>query len=170
MLHFSSFIFQITQILKSHLVTRSTFVSTYAADTLPEKPRLLKPSSYIVNLSPLGSTGSHWVCFFFPPTGLAEYFDTFALDVPYYFRDFIGPSFKQNNNILQNPFTTTCGQHVIFFIWLRCQGMSMEQILNLYSKDHLLLNDVAVNHILNQNFGLQLEIINEQFLNDKISL
>lgn len=151
-------------------MTRGTFVNTYAADTIPKEPRSLKPASYIANLSPLHSTGTHWVCFFFPITGLTEYFDTFGLDIPFHFLDFVGLSYKQNHNILQNPFATTCGQHVIFYILMRCHGMSMEQILNIYSKENLLVNDVCVNQILNQNFGVQLPIINEQFIGEKLSL
>ena len=157
-------LFQITQALKSHLATRSTFINTFAADTLPRYPRLQKPASYIVNLSTSKSKGSHWVCFFFPVHGLPEYFDTFALDVPFYFKDFIGQTYKLSNNIVQSPLTTTCGQHVIFYILLRCLGMSMEQILTLYNQKDLLSNDIAVNNIINKTFGLKLPIINKQFL------
>jgi hypothetical protein len=145
-------------------------VNTYAADTLPVNPRLQRPASYVTNLSPLNSPGTHWVCFFFPLNGLPEYFDTFALDVPLAFREFMGTSYKHNNNIIQNPFSTACGQHVIYYIWQRCKNIPMEQILNLYSKNDLLLNDVVVNHILNINFGLQLNIINKEFINEQIML
>ena len=145
-------------------------MNTYAADTLPDKPRLHRPAAYIANLSPLSSPGTHWVCFFFPVTGIPEYFDTFSLDIPSPFCDFIGQPYKQNTKIIQSPLNTTCGQHVIYYIYQRCRNISMEKILDKYSITDLHLNDVLVNQIVNQNFGLQLPLVNEEFINEQLLL
>ena len=145
-------------------------MNTHAADTLPERPRIQRPAAYIVNLSPLSSPGTHWVCFFFPVTGLPEYFDTFSFDIPSYFWNFIGQRYKHNTKIVQYPLNTTCGQHVIYYIYQRCKNISMEAILDGYNSTDLFLNDVLVNQIVNQNFGLCLSLVNEKFINEQITV
>jgi hypothetical protein len=156
---------QITRILKSHHLTKNTFVNTYAANTLPYEPGSYRPSAYVVNLSPLQTVGSHWICMYFPVIGDPEYFDTFASEIPAHFRQFMGPFIIKNNVSVQHPFSTACGQHVIFYIWQRCRNKSITQIMDLYSNSNLLLNDVMVTLIVNKNFGLNLQIIDDEFIN-----
>lgn len=139
-------------------------MNTYSLDTLPEKPYYYRPIAYIANLSSLDSKGTHWICLFFPINDVPEYFDTFHLDVPIPFQQFMGKKYKRNINIIQHPFSTSCGQHVIYYIWQRCRNKSMEDIMKLYSPKNLLLNDELVNRIVNKNFGLNLSIIDETYL------
>ena len=164
------FIFQITHTLTSHPRTKNVFVSTHAADSLPLGPRVDKPCAYIANTANWDQQGEHWVCFFFPKKGLPEYFDSFALDIPRHFANFLGSHFKQNHHIVQHPFSTACGQHVIYYIWQRCRGLCMEQILSLYTKNDYLINDVFVNQMIQQAFGVNLNVIDTRFINEQLNL
>jgi len=156
--------FQITQTLHSHPRTRNVFENTYAANTLPDKPVASRPVAYVVNLSPLEKIGSHWICMYFPKVGLPEYFDTFVSEVPSHFEKFMGEEYKRNLGIVQHPLTTSCGQHVIFYIFQRCNNKTMEQILAEYSDRNLLTNDVNVTLMVNKNFRLDLKLIDFEFL------
>lgn len=158
--------------MASHHITKNVFVNTYSADSLPPGPRLDKPCAYVANTANWNEHGEHWVCFFFPKKGLPEYFDSFGLDVPLSFREFLGSNylFKKNNSMIQSPFTSTCGQHVIYYIWQRCRGMTMEQILKLYCDSDFLLNDVVVNALVKQNFALNVEVIDIKFIETQLSM
>ena len=147
-------------------------MNTYSADSLPSGPRLDRPCAYVANTADWNERGEHWVCFFFPKKGQPEYFDSFASEVPLKFRQFLGTKhlFKKNNVLVQHPMTSTCGQHVLYYIWQRCRGMTMEQILKLYSDSDYLLNDVMVNQIVKQNFALNVKVIDIQFINAQMSL
>lgn len=101
---------------------------------------------------------------YFPISGYPEYFDTFVTEVPLIFEQFMGPIYVKNNNTIQHPVTTVCGQHVIFYILQRCRDKTMGQILKCYSTEKLLLNDIMVNKIVNMNFQSNLQIMNTDFL------
>ena len=76
----------------------------------------------------------------------------------------MGGVYKRNLNIIQHPLTTTCGQHVIFYIFQRCKNETMEQIMSCYNERNILLNDVEITRMVNKNFQLDLKIIDIGFL------
>ena len=161
---FSIYIFQLTKILKSHPVTRNVFVNVHASDTLPPTPRTIKPCAYISNTAPWRETGEHWVCFFFAKNSLPEYFDSFALDILPNFSKFLGEKYLTNTNIIQSIWSTSCGQHVIDYIYKRRAGYSMCDIVSVFDESNLLNNDLKVNQSVESNFGVDLKIYDKKFV------
>ncbi len=159
---------QIHALLKSHLETKNVFVSVYAADNLPRLPRDNRPCAYIANTAPINNAGEHWVCFFFPKNDPPEYFD--SLGFPPLINDFFHFLETDQNKIIfndcpiQNPFSTTCGQHVIHYILKKCRHMSMKDIISPFCNHDFRINDAIINSYVEKNFNTKLNIFDKQFI------
>lgn len=155
---------QINRILKQNIITRGVFVSVHAADTLPPRARSKKPCAYVCNLDYIAESGSHWVCMYFPSSSPVEYFDSYGFPPKKEFEDFMGQNFVRSRKFIQQASSTVCGQYVISYIFLRCSGYSMLEIVNLFSEKHLLVNDLFVNAILKTHFASNFVIYDTNFL------
>ncbi len=108
---------------------------------LPAKIRR-KPRLYVVNTDPSWRSGTHWVAFYFPLRGPAEYFDSAGRGPERYngrFRNILianGPSYVYNTDRLQGEMSTKCGAYCLFYAMWRCRGLSMEDILNKLTRDY----------------------------------
>ena len=90
------------------------------------------PSAYVFNLDPSYKPGSHWVAVYIDRNGLPEYFDSFAHPPPREIKDFLytcAESWNYNHVPIQELYSTTCGQFVVFYIYQRCSGLTLESIL-----------------------------------------
>ena len=58
-----------------------------SADRLP-KSRIQRPKTLVLNTDPSNRPGEHWVCFYFPEIGPAEFFDSLGHSPEYYHRNF----------------------------------------------------------------------------------
>lgn len=160
---------QIFHLLKRHPQTRGVFVGVYAVDDLPRKPRYRKPCAYIANTDPKSEPGTHWVAFYFGKIGV-DYFDSSGRYPLPEFQHFMGTwNYKRNAHQIQSLMTSTCGQHCIFYIWKRSQGLEMEDIVSKFDKHNLLKNDVFVTESVESQFGTNLEVIDVRFLSGQIS-
>jgi hypothetical protein len=160
---------KITELLSTHPKTSKMFKGVYAADTLPTPPKKIKtPHAYVANTDPSFKPGSHWVCFFFDTHGAAEYMDSYGIAPNKVFECFLGNPYKYNKEFLQFPFSTACGQYVIFYLLHRCQGESMESILSKFSLDDKISNDKMVNRSVEHNFHVDLDIFDTNYINKQI--
>ena len=159
---------EITHILKSHPYTRNVFMSTHAADTLPTVPEK-RPLAYVANTHKRNQPGEHWVCFYFPVSGPREYFDSYGFEPTTSFAKFLGREYWYNKRFLQYPLSSSCGQYVIFFIFMRALGHSMETILKLFNERDLLANDLLINTIVEHNFNVDLDIFDSDFIGKQIA-
>ncbi len=97
---------------------------------------------YVVNTDPSWLSGTHWVAFYFPLRGPAEYFDPAGHTPERYNRRFSnillvnGLSYVYNTDRLQSQLSTMCGAYCLFYGMWRCRGLSMGDILNELSSDH----------------------------------
>jgi hypothetical protein len=122
------------------------------ADFLPGI--ISKPSAYIVNSDTHHLPGRHWLVFYFPESGPAEFFDSTGHRPEFYherFRTVLranGPGYSLSNRILQSNGTRTCGLFALFYLWSRCRGYSMTCIVQgLFSTD-VWVNERVVGHFL----------------------
>ena len=156
---------QIQRLLKNHKETRDIFQGVYAKDTLPPHPISTKPSAYICNTDPISKSGMHWVCFYFPPSGKAEYFDSYGFPPHKIFRKFLGGKRKYTYNkcFIQHPMTTTCGQYCMYYILRRSQGESKQEILKFFcdknsTKISYINNDLLVVKTIEKEFHFKSKI------------
>ena len=127
---------EIKSYMKNDRIIRKQLGDVCAADELPIHIRY-RPRIYIVNTDKRHQPGQHWVVFYFPKRGPAEFFDSNGYPPDYYHRRFKrvlvinGRSYKHNGVKLQEPGTITCGQFCLFYAYHRCRGYSMNQIVNV---------------------------------------
>ena len=60
--------------------------------------------------------------------GRPEYFDSFGRPPPREIKDFLytcAESWKYNHVPIQELYSTTCGQFVVFYIYQRCSGLTL---------------------------------------------
>jgi hypothetical protein len=164
----------INYLLTEHPNTSSIYEGVYAADTfayIAQTPVFIacykRPCAFVVNTDPLVKPGQHWVGFFYPRIGPVEYFDSYGLP-PLFVSDFkkiideVGCYY--NPKLIQHPFTTVCGQHVLHFIIKRCKGYMMSEIIDCFDENDPLNNDRKVNDFFRKEFKIALPLVNENFL------
>ena len=133
---------QLMIVLQQHDSTRHGKV--YPADKVPLRV-LNRPQLYIVNTEPNGCPGKHWVAFYFPDQGPAEYFD--SVGKPPRTKRFElslknnGPSYIYNRQRIQGWYSNTCGLYCLYYVMQRSRGMSMDAILDQFDWFDLDAND-----------------------------
>ena len=64
-------------------------------------------------------------------------------------------SWKHNQSAVQEFYSTTCGQFVVFYIYQRCSGLTLESIIRKYFNPHAKLrNDVLVRDFVKMHYKL----------------
>ena len=163
---------EIDRILTTNVETIKHFVGVYASDTLPTRPCSHRPCSYICNLDPADRPGSHWIAFYFPQHGPAEYFDSYGLDISSVFYDFIGinTTYIFNTCFLQHPLSAVCGQYCVYYIWQR--GLStharMNTVLSIFHSYDQYCNDSLVNALVEEKFNVDLNVYDLAWQNKQL--
>lgn len=159
----------IKYILNSHPLTHEKFLGVFSSDTIPLKP-FKRPSGCVVNLDKSHDVGSHWIATYFPETGPSEYYCSYGL-APHIKRilSCLGTPYKYNSTQIQGLLSTVCGQHCLFFIYCRCVNYEMEEILEHFGNYDLKYNDYIVNEYIDQTFGVQLPVRDNQYLYSQIT-
>ena len=126
------------------------------------------PSSFVINLDPSYKPGSHWVAVYFDINGVGEYFDSFVHYPPYKVDCFLHSHAKgwQYNHIqVQEFYTTTCGQFVVFYIYQKSRGLTLEVILHKYFSTHnKLKNDLLVRDFVKLHYHHDAKVIDSNFI------
>lgn len=161
--------YQISSLLRRHPHTRRIFKGVFSADNVPVTA-IDEPTAYVVNLDDSDEPGSHWTGVYASPLdAFPEFFDSYGFvnHLPRLDR-FLGDVYIHNNRELQSIFSSSCGQHVIFFILCKAHNKCMSEIIQAYPGPPL-ANDIFVNKIVEAAFGTDLDIINASFLHKQIS-
>ena len=150
--------FTINKILLSSKVTKDSFIGVFSSNTLPS---YAQTGYYVVNLDMSQQLSSHWITIKISKGKCKnEYFDSYGLGPPtVYFKKFMKYNYIYNSKRLQHSLSTTCAQRCIYYIWRKCQQLSLRNILkHFYSKDFL-INDHVLNLVLNNNFKINRNVI-----------
>ena len=127
------------------------FKGVYARNRLPHN--LDTPCSLICNTDPDTEQGQHWIAVYIDKERHGEYYDPYGLP-PFHF-DFVDFLNRQCNTWSHNPIrvqhlnSLVCGQHCIYYLVHRENGMRMNQItenlrIDLYTST-LLVDDFVRN-------------------------
>ena len=144
----------IKDILAKDTISRAWFGGVHPADWIIDK----KPSfdMFIINTEQVGLPGEHWVLFYVPPKGSAEFFDSAGNPPKHYklyFEEYlfsVGRRYLYNPRALQGILSNTCGLYCILFIVLRSRGYTFDEIMGLFSNNSY-QNDEFVGQFV-QNF------------------
>lgn len=131
---------------------RSHFKGVFASDMLPQVERTDSPRSYIINLDPQDKPGSHWVCMYFPQSGLPEYMDSYGATPLPHFDTFLTHHYRCNKNMIQSPFSAVCGQYCLYYLLQRSQLSSMDKVLAPFELNSFFNNDIIVNTYVSKHF------------------
>ena len=124
------------------------FIGCVAADMVTPKN-----GYYIVNVGKKNTEGSHWVCMYFNET-CSEAFDPAGIAPSIYHESWDrmllshGGKYKYNSKPVQAPLTSTCGQFVLYYLFHRYNGQSMESIVHSLENGMLKGNEEKVTKFL----------------------
>ena len=143
--------------MTGHRVAGKYFGGVVACDELPERiPSNDRAVAFIVNTDPKALPGQHWLAVFITEKRSGEFFDSYGNPPDY--RHFPKSIYKflQRNCVkitynarpVQDMFSTTCGQHCLFFLLHRCRGHSFTDVICSMYTDDLRKNDVLVSRFV----------------------
>ena len=140
----------------------------FSSDTLPS---YAQTGYYVVNLDMSQQPGSHWIAIKISKSKCKnEYFDSYGLGpLTVCFKRFMKYNYIYNFKRLQHSLSTTCAQWCIYYIWRKCQGWSLRNILKpFYSKDFL-INDHVLILVVNNNFKINRKVTDKEFVKIQIA-
>ena len=147
------------------------FKGVFSSDCLPRQ-RLKLPAALISNLDPKSKEGSHWVAFYLSPNGRGEYFDSYGHPpLLESYKDFLQincQSWVCNQRMLQNPATSSCGQHCLYYLCLRARGVPVEKMYGTIYGSDLLQNDTNAVDFVNTYFNMDTEVFDVDFVVNQI--
>ena len=126
---------QLHWIFSGDKFTKLSFKGVYTIDEMNLIKTIPYPSSFVINLDPSYKPGSHWVAVYFDRNCVGEYFDSFARHPPHEVDRFLCSHAKRmaiQSIQVQEFYTTTCGQFVVFYIYQKSRGLTSEVILRKY--------------------------------------
>ena len=128
-------------------------VGVYAADRLPRSYN--KPAAFIANTDNHDGAGVHWVAFYIPAKGRAEYFDSYGLDTfiegHLEFQSLSRKTWLVNKKLLQGLQSKVCGQYCLAYLISRMRGYSMKSFQSLFTSD-VTKNDRLVRTIIKKHY------------------
>ena len=148
----------ITRLMNRDEKTKRIFRGCYPRDMLPKIHNSDYESQiFVVNTDSSEGLGEHWLLICCGKNHQHEYFDSFGLNVrtrdveKFLLYKTKHKSWIFNPYCLQNPFSVSCGHHVLYFSYFKARGYSFNWILNTYSSD-LEENDFMVTDFVRTHF------------------
>ena len=156
------------RLLKKDPLTRKYFRGVFSRDNLPANRA---EGLYIVNEQPSHLPGSHWVaCHITAKRERNVYFDSYGRKpVLKEIKRFVGSRCIHNDKRVQHMYSTSCGQWCMYFIWRRCQGWTLANIVGPFNVKKPLINDYAMNFLIEKRFKTDQEVLDREFLIGQIS-
>ena len=130
-------------ILSGDKFTKQFFRGVYAIDEMNLIKTVSYLSSFVINLDPSYKPGSHWVAVYFDKNGVGEFFDSFAGYPPHKIVHFLrshAKGWQYNRMQVQEFYITMCGQFVVFYIYQKSLGLTLEVILRKYFSTQTLIS------------------------------
>ena len=124
---------QIDKILNRNPLTKKYYKGCVPSDRIPYTYKYGFPYCLCVNTDPSYKDGQHWVAFFIISPTKVEYYDSLgewppiSRPIKNFIRKF--SQVEYNDGIIQNPLSSTCGLHAIYFLLQRCRGRSFIAII-----------------------------------------
>jgi hypothetical protein len=108
------------------------FLGVYPRDMIP--PPTVYPSCLIANTDTSNEPGMHWVAIVYASPNRTEFYDSFALP-PYLHNIDLLPTYT-NPKRVQSLYSVQCGEHCLYYLYLRSLGYSIYDVVNRFSNDY----------------------------------
>lgn len=163
--------------LKTHPLTKECIERVCAIDELPNKSDLKYNRNgivfIVVNLDPSYLPGSHWVALRLAASKkiITEYFDSYGRDPNEAIQSYLGVNYIAQSKQLQSATSTICGQWCMYYIWFRCRGYTLTEIVAQFKNLKAKENDKIVNECVNKEFtGVNEPILDVDFWTSQTSM
>lgn len=144
----------IHNILSKNPVTSFNFKGVYSVDTIPS---LGENQAIIVNTDESTKPGSHWLAFHMDGRKKLEFFDSYGNSPDFYglnvYDLFDISDVCWNCVTFQSLTSNVCGAYCIYYIYKRCQKMSMVSILKKLNVTEK--NDFRMYQFVKKKFGVR---------------
>ncbi len=133
--------------LQKHPVTRYQRIPILAMDELP----LVKPRPFfcIVNTDTSVGDGIHWIALHFPLHSTDELFDSLNRKPrDYKMHMYLEHDAWTSSYVIQSQTSILCGAFCIYYVIKRSLGYTADEIVSLFHRRNLELNDGIVEHFL----------------------
>ena len=117
---------EITKILQSISHVVPYILGVIPQEELPSFPHT-QTGLLVIN------TRNHWVTIYIPSNGPLEFFDSLGNEPPPIIKEYIGNYYVYNGKEIQSNNSTTCGAYCVLYGCLRLAGISMNDIIDLFS-------------------------------------
>lgn len=144
--------------LQMDCCTKHRVGGVFAIDLLPTNPIPNLPKIFIANTDPHDLPGQHWIGLYIPLDGPAEFFDSLGHHPSFYdtlFEKFLythSNEYIYNITPLQSKYSDTCGHFCLFYSIHRCRGVSLQNIVQMFSKNGD-TNDKIVREFVKDHLG-----------------
>ena len=147
---------QLWNALTLNTVINNNFDGIFSIDTLKEIKE--KPTLIVRNKDPSDKAGEHWVLFFFHDNTV-DFYDSLAHEITYYGSEFIYFIKRFANNLrytvrrTQPIKTDLCGHYCLYYVFKKCEGYSMEDIIVNFHNVHYynVVVDVRCSYAIKSN-------------------
>ncbi len=135
---------QLMDAVSQDFIMKDIFIGVFPRDLVPSHRGA---ASLIANTDKSDESGTHWVAMYKDKTS-CDYFDSYG-NVPFE-NKFLRENFSCNKNVLQSPYSDVCGHYCLYFLYYRCRGYSLNEIVQ-----NLKINgDDIVKDFVDQNYGI----------------
>lgn len=121
------------------------FWDVFGADEIPcGAPSY--PKCAIANTDPIRRPGQHWVAVYWDAPEQGEFFDSYAMTPSTYYQggwQCFDPM-EKNPYPIQQWSSDVCGDYCLYYLYHRCRGKSLREIVKPFSPTDLQYNDMAV--------------------------
>ena len=126
-----------------------------------------------MNTDPASKPGSHWVAVYIDSNKRGEYFDSYGrrpgIPALVQLLNKNCRSWEYNQQPVQGLFSSVCGHYCVYFLLQRVlTDIPMSEILQIFDSECLEENDQLITDWLNENFDLDTETYNIEFLLNQV--
>ena len=134
---------ELWDILENNAITRLNFAGVYPKDLIKISDSL--PYFIICNTDTSKNEGLHWICFYHDENNIMEYFDSLGKKMEYYgnafkqlFYNSGATTLKQSSVQLQSSNSKLCGEYCLYFLYSKCMGNTMNNIVHNFPCENTL--------------------------------
>lgn len=149
---------QLRRVLSRDAYTRKYFLDVFPSDHLPSEIQRY-PACFVANDDASTDPGSHWVAFYVSGPNEVEFFDSYGNEPSFYAKtlsDFASrfSILTYNPLTLQSNISAVCGQYCIYYLYSRCRGRSLGDILSSFVTNNV-CNDFKVYDFVMKRFSVR---------------
>lgn len=142
--------------------THQQYGNVLAVDNLPRDKVPPHQNAFILNTDYQTGPGEHWVAVYFAPySRVAEFFDPLGRSVKDYDPRLMAFLRRNKEYTLENApqrcqsvYGEACGQFCLYYLLKRSRGDSMQTILDGFSPNRFIMNDLLVKSVVAQEFNV----------------